>query len=112
VPVIFIEALTMLKMRRLQPKPADIITTVEAAWNAGWFRLKSTASIDAMARLKRLAASGPLLELQEAIRWYAGRILADSTGALARKHGAKPASDARLPTLLRAHFATHSFFTA
>jgi hypothetical protein len=111
-PVIFVDALTMLPMRRLEAQPADVIRVVEANWNAGWFRSKSAASTHAMARLKLLITMGPPADLLEAIRWYAGRIVADPTGALATKHGAKPAQNARLPTLLRTHFGTHLFFTA
>lgn len=111
-PVIFVDALAMLPMRRLEARPADVIKVVEAEWNAGWFRQKSAASTHAMARLNQLAATGSPLDLQEAIRWYAGRITADLGGTLALKHGTKPAQTARLPSLLRTHFGTHSFFTA
>jgi len=109
-PVIFVTSLTMLKMRRMPPQPAEVIKVVEADWNAGWFRNKSAASSAAMTKLKKLAKDGPLADLLEAIRWYAGKITTDPTGALLKKHGAKPANDARLPTLLRKHFASYSFF--
>ncbi len=110
-PVVFIDKLSLLPMRRADPKPEDVIPLVYSAWNAGWFRSKSAASTAAMTRLRLLAAGvpGTLADLREAIRWFAGRD-ADPTGALATKHGAQPAAGSRLRTLLNTRFATHSFF--
>lgn len=110
-PVVFIDKLSLLPMRRVEPKAEDVIAVVQADWNAGWFRSKSAASTAAMAKLVQLANGVPatLPDLHQAIRWFAGRD-ADPTGALATKYGAQPASASKLRTLLNSRFATHTFF--
>lgn len=112
-PVVFIDKLSLLPMRRAEPKAEEAIPLLFAEWNSGWFRSRSDASKAAMARLRLLAQGCPasLGDLREAIRWYAGRD-ADPTGARAVKYGAQPAAGSKLRTLLHSRFATHSFFRA
>jgi hypothetical protein len=109
--VVFIDRLSLLPMRRGEPKAEDVIQVVHAEWNAGWFRSKSAASTAAMARLQLLAKGAPatLPDLRQSIRWFAGRD-ADPTGTLATKYGAQPAAGSKLRTLLNTRFATHTFF--
>jgi hypothetical protein len=105
-----VDGATLLPMQHALLNPASIIPLVQSAWNAGWFRKKSAASTHAMGRLNHYAAHGPAADLKEAIRWYAGRIATDPTGALTTKYGAQPAAGAKLRTLLNTRFTGHTFF--